>query len=231
MNELILKQFEGKDLRHHLDSSGEVWFVAKDVMEILGIKSQAHALRKLDADQGGEVELQSPSGFQKYATVSESGLYDLVMQSNKPSARPFQRWVTKEVLPSIRKTGSYSVLPVKELDPLVQLRLHLTAMERQQAEIVALNASLDQIAIEAKQENDSLTHDQATQLDSEINAKFKEVGIKNFKILGYIKKQVKAAFFENPASFTFKEIPRSGFEQARNIVRNFEVPTFLLKEH
>ncbi|MBC7540677.1 MAG: Bro-N domain-containing protein [Bacteriovorax sp.] len=71
-------------------------------MDALGLKNQAHALRKVENEDRGEVGLPSPSGFQKYATVSEAGLYLLIMQSNKDSAKKFQKWVTKEVLPYLR---------------------------------------------------------------------------------------------------------------------------------
>lgn len=88
--------------------------MAADVCRILGINLQSRgdpnvtvALRKLDASQRGLYRIQTLGGLQKAAVVSESGLYKLIMRSDKDTARPFQDWVTKEVLPSVRKTGGY----------------------------------------------------------------------------------------------------------------------------
>lgn len=147
MNEVVKKQFEGMDVRHHLDDNGDVWFVAKDVMDTLDIKSQAHALRKLDSDQRGEVEIQGEGGFRKLTTVSETGLYDLIMQSSKPSARPFQRWVTKEVLPSIRKTGSYSTQTedprMSQAKMFLKYTEHIIEQEKVNQELQIKNAVLE----------------------------------------------------------------------------------------
>lgn len=101
-------QFTDNDIRV-VTIKGEPWFVAKDVCQVLGISKYRDALTRLDKDERGSVKLDTPGGKQGMATISESGLYALVLSSRKPEARPFQRWVTKEVLPSIRKTGSYSL--------------------------------------------------------------------------------------------------------------------------
>lgn len=225
MNEMIVNEFRGFKIRTHFKENSDVWFVAKDIMEAIGLKNTSMALKKLKNIERDITAVADTTGRkQEMSIVNESGMYALIFQSRRKEAEDFRYWITNEVLPSIRKTGSYSILPVKEIDPLDQLRMHVTIMEKQREEIRKLNQSLNVVAQEAKQMNDSLTHDQATQLDSEMLQKFKETGIKNYKVLGHIKKQVKEYFFDNPASFTFKEIPRSGFEKAREIVRNFEVP-------
>lgn len=164
MKEVSIKQFEGKDVRHHLDESGQVWFVSKDVMEVLGIKSQAHALRKLDDDQRGEAEFSTLGGIQKYATVSESGLYDLTLQSHKPSARPFQRWVTKEVLPGIRKTGTYSI---QNEDPRVATLRALLENTQKLVEHEKKLAEQETITNELKAENIVL-HSRVTNVDNTV---------------------------------------------------------------
>ena len=86
---------------------GEPWFVAADVCRILEIdKTQT---RRLDDDEKGLYSIQTLGGEQDTVVVNEPGLYRLVFASRKPEAREFQRWVYHEVLPSIRKTGGYSV--------------------------------------------------------------------------------------------------------------------------
>ncbi len=119
MNEITLNyDFNG----HSIRVSGtyeEPWFVAADVCSILGIQNVSEALNGhagrddgLDASDVADIDTVyvSPSGVtqtRKMSTVSESGLYELIFKSRKPEARKFQRWVTHEVLPEIRKTGAY----------------------------------------------------------------------------------------------------------------------------
>jgi hypothetical protein len=83
------------------------WFVAADVCGVLGIKNHRDSLRHLDDDEKGVVSTDTLGGVQKISVVNESGLYALVLRSRKPEARRFAKWVTQEVLPSIRKTGQY----------------------------------------------------------------------------------------------------------------------------
>lgn len=92
----------------------EPWFVAKDVCEVLGISKYRDAISKLDKDEGCPIEMDTPGGMQKMTAISESGLYALILQSRKPEARTFRKWVTSEVLPSIRKKGYYGVNRTKD---------------------------------------------------------------------------------------------------------------------
>lgn len=86
---------------------GEPWFVATDISRILGYRSAPDMTRRLDEADKGYAEVRTPGGDQQVTVVNESGLYDSIFRSNAEGARPFRRWVTREVLPSIRKTGSY----------------------------------------------------------------------------------------------------------------------------
>ena len=86
----------------------EIWFVAKDVCKVLSIKNHKDAVSRLDDDEKDEVGITDPIGrTQKTLIVNESGLYSLVFMSRKPEAKKFRKWVTSEVLPSIRKYGYY----------------------------------------------------------------------------------------------------------------------------
>lgn len=87
---------------------GEPWFVGKDVAEILGYKETARAIRThICAEDKGVSVLDTPGGQQKITLINESGLYSLILGSKLPKAKTFKRWVTSEVLPTIRKTGGY----------------------------------------------------------------------------------------------------------------------------
>ena len=89
---------------------GDPWFVAKDACDCLEIANVSQACQALDEDEKGICKVYTLGGSQDMMLISESGLYTLIMRSNKPEAKVFRKWVTSEVLPSIRKTGSYSVV-------------------------------------------------------------------------------------------------------------------------
>lgn len=90
-----------------LERDGETWFVAKDVCAALEIGNSRQALTRLDDDEKGVISNDTPGGMQQLQCVNEPGLYALVLSSRKPEARAFKRWVTHEVLPSIRAKGGY----------------------------------------------------------------------------------------------------------------------------
>lgn len=110
MNDLAI--FENPEFGHirGLKIEGEPWFVGKDIAEALGYKNPQKAIRDhVDAEDKGVNELFTPGGKQNIAIINESGLYSLMLKSKLPGAKKFKRWVTSEVLPSIRKTGAYSM--------------------------------------------------------------------------------------------------------------------------
>lgn len=87
----------------------EVWFVASEVCKLLDIQNVPRAVSSLDEDEKQLYQIRIAGQLRKVNIVSESGLYALVFQSKKPSAKQFRKWVTKEVIPSIRKTGSFGI--------------------------------------------------------------------------------------------------------------------------
>jgi len=89
------------------DENGEPLWVAKDICDVLELKDVNRTLSKLDEDEKGTQTLSTLGGLQKMSVINESGLYNLILRSNKPEAKKFKKWVTSEVLPSIRKTGKY----------------------------------------------------------------------------------------------------------------------------
>jgi len=86
---------------------GDPWFVAADVCNALDVKDTSMACSRLDDDERGTSIVGTPSGQQEMTIINESGLYSLILTSRKPEAKKFKKWVTSEVLPSIRKTGHY----------------------------------------------------------------------------------------------------------------------------
>lgn len=143
-NEITTLQFNSDQfgqLRAIQDESGEPWFVAKDVCDALCLGRQHDSTRYLDADEKGEGLVDTPSGKQTMVVINEPGFYKLIMKSRKPEAKAFQRWVTHDVLPSIRKKGGYIAAAPDETPEQIMARAVLLAQDtiaRQKAQIEEL---------------------------------------------------------------------------------------------
>ncbi|MFW5436269.1 phage antirepressor [Paenibacillus apiarius] len=98
----------GKQTVRVVIKDGQPWFVLKDVCNALGVEQVAGVVRRLEEDVISKHPLQTSGGRQNVTVVSEEGLYDVVFDSHKPAARKFRKWVTGDVLPSIRKHGVYA---------------------------------------------------------------------------------------------------------------------------
>ena len=106
MSNIQIFNYQSNEVRA-VEMGGEPWFVLKDVCNILGISKYRDTAARLDADERGSVEVDTLGGTQQVIAVNESGLYHVILRSDKPEAKPFRKWVTSEVLPSIRKNGGY----------------------------------------------------------------------------------------------------------------------------
>ena len=129
-----------------LTEDGEPWFVAKDVCEALGLSNTTEALRNLDDDEVGNISNSevAQNGGRAPRIVSEPGFYKLVMRSRKPEAKAFQRWVTHEVLPAIRRDGGYMAAKPDETPEEVMaraLRIADETMRRQKERIESLSSA------------------------------------------------------------------------------------------
>ena len=99
--------YNSQTLRTIADESGNPWFVLADVCAILELSNPSMVASRLDEDEKGISQTYTLGGMQNMTIISESGLYAVILRSDKPQAKPFRKWVTSEVLPSIRKTGAY----------------------------------------------------------------------------------------------------------------------------
>lgn len=106
MKDLQIFSYNEKQVRT-VQINGEPWFVLKDVCDVLGISKYRDVVERLDEDERALVKVDTLGGVQNMIAVNESGLYNVILRSDKPEAKPFRKWVTSEVLPSIRKTGGY----------------------------------------------------------------------------------------------------------------------------
>lgn len=154
MNELmIFNNPEFGEIRT-VEVNGEPWFVGKDVATALGYgegKSLANAVANhVDEEDKGVTELMTPGGNQKMVIINESGLYSLVLSSKLPGAKRFKRWITSEVIPSIRKHGAYltpETLEAAILNPDTMIRL-CTALKEEQDKRKALEAANATLAVD-----------------------------------------------------------------------------------
>jgi anti-repressor protein len=129
----IFRAPTGQDVRV-ITIDGEPWFVAAGIASALDLGNVRSSVALLDEDEKGVHCMDTPGGLQNVTVVSEAGLYSLILRSRKAEAKAFKRWITHDVLPAIRRTGSYSVAqaPV-ELDELEMARRYVKAIEDKRA--------------------------------------------------------------------------------------------------
>ena len=183
MSELKIFNFEENEVRTQV-IDGEPWFVGKDVTGVLGYSNSRDAIsRHVFDDDKGVAFHDTPGGNQSLVIVNESGLYALVFGSKLDSAVKFKRWVTKEVLPAIRKTGSYQI----PKDPMDTLRLMFQATEQTQEKVNQVDARVVQL-----EENIKLDPGEYTFIGKMISRKVYQVGKERAYSMN--KKQTEALF-------------------------------------
>ena len=141
MSNLHVFNYNGNEVRT-IQKDGEPWWVLKDVCEVLGLSSPHKVFDRLDEDEKGRNQIPTPGGEQEMTVINESGLYNVILRSDKPEAKPFRKWVTSEVLPSIRKHGAYMTPETLEqaiLNPDMMIKL-CTALKDEQDKNKALQA-------------------------------------------------------------------------------------------
>ena len=143
MNDMQIFTYNSNEVRT-VEMNGEPWFVLKDVCEVLGIANPTAVAERLEDDERAKSDLgRQGAGW----VINESGLYNVILRSDKPEAKPFRKWVTSEVLPSIRKHGAYmtpETLQAAILNPdtMIQLCQQLKAEQDKNAALTAANAAL-----------------------------------------------------------------------------------------
>lgn len=139
-NSVQLFEYSGHEVRSILIDN-EPWFIASDVARVLEYRAAPDMTRRIDDEDKGYAKVRTPGGEQELSILNESGLYDAVFRSNAVGAKKFKRWVTKEVLPTIRKTGSYGSAQPAELTRSDLARMVLEA----ENEKLALSSKLEAI--------------------------------------------------------------------------------------
>lgn len=145
--------FNATPLRTLTDENGDPWFVAKDVCDILSLENSRKATADLDPDEKNTVTISDGiPGNPNKTIISEPGLYKLIMRSRKPEAKEFQRWITHEVLPSIRKHGIYATETTIDqilANPDFGIRL-LTSLKEERAKRIEAENQVKELEPKAK---------------------------------------------------------------------------------
>lgn len=129
--------FEGKHQIRVVERDGEPWFYASDICAAIDVSNVSDVLSRLENDEKDQIESIDPVGRRtKVWLINEPGLYSVILRSDKPAAKNFKHWVTREVLPSIRKTGSYALArrDPSNLDVIEAMVFQLREQERINAE-------------------------------------------------------------------------------------------------
>lgn len=147
-NKIQVWNYESSEIRT-VQVNGEPWFVLADVCKVLEISNSRNISSRLEPDEKGVTLVDTLGGTQQMTIINESGLYTVILRSDKPQAKPFRKWVTSEVLPSIRKHGSYSVQSQfadlsPQLQVLIQMETRQKQIEARQAEQATALAGLEQ---------------------------------------------------------------------------------------
>ncbi|MCM3510449.1 phage antirepressor [Rothia sp. P100] len=135
--------FNGLQLRALL-INGEPWFVAADVANLLGYDLATNMSRNLDPEEKGIHNMNTLGGEQKVSIINESGLYSAIMRSRKPEAKAFKKWVTNDVLPTIRKTGEYKTPQTLEQRSLALMGELTAVVQQQRAELEVVRPKAEQ---------------------------------------------------------------------------------------
>jgi prophage antirepressor-like protein len=200
--------------------NAEPYFVGKDVAEILGYKEPRSAVsKKVDTEDRGVAKMETPSGIQEMTVINESGLYSLILSSKLPTAKKFKRWVTSEVLPSIRKTGGYQ-LPS---EPMEILKLMFEAQTQTNEKV----AKHDQ-RIQELEENKLLNPGEYNYISKAVRRKVKSVMNElDMNIVGKQRSQIYHAINRDLNCFvgikTRSQFKAKDFDKALEFIENWQL--------
>ena len=198
---------------------GEPWFVGKDVCAALGYSdTKAGTRRNVDDEDKRGCLVGTPSGNQQMTVINESGLYSLIFGSKLESAKKFKKWVTSEVLPALRKTGSYGA-PKLPSNPMELLELHYEAIKHVDKKVDNVKSDVDNV----KQDVDKVRSDlEQFKLDMPI------LGVEDNRITKAVRKRgIEVLGSENSNAYKNKSLRSKVYQDIyRELKRQFGVTTY-----
>lgn len=228
MTELqIFKNSEFGEIRT-VTIDNEPWFVGKDVAEILGYSNPRDAINKhVDEEDKGVAKCDTLGGKQELTVINESGLYSLILRSQLPKARQFKRWVTSEVLPSIRRTGQYQIPNLsKEMQAIVLLDSRTVKMEQR---IDKLEFDIPLYGSEADELSNHVKRKGVAVLEGKSSEAYKDSNIRS-KVYRDIYDQIKREFgiySEDGKPKSYKALKRRYIDRAHDLIERYEAPQYL----
>ena len=232
MNMNNLQVFENTEFGkiRALEINGEPWFVGKDVAEILGYSDTNKAVAMHIDEEDKKLNDKSSPSFGQRGThlINESGLYSLILSSKLPGAKKFKRWVTSEVLPSIRKTGGYQI----PQSPMDALKLMVQVAEENRQMIQAVNDDLQEfkqdmpiLGIEESKITNAVKRKGLDCLGGKDTPAYANKSLRG-KIYADIYNQLKREFGVS----SYKAIKRNQSDRAIRIIRAYKMPYILMDQ-
>lgn len=193
--------------------NGEPYFVGKDVATVLGYAKPTDAIRKhIDDEDRGISKMETPSGVQEMVIINESGLYSLIFESKLDSAKKFKHWITSEVLPALRKTGSYQM---RLLSPEEMMRVQLGMIDGHEERISKLENTMNIDYGQQRQIEKEVAKSVIEALGGKEAPAYSEIGK---KVFAECNRDVKDYFHVNSRN----NIPRLRFEDAVEYIQNWQ---------
>ena len=229
MNELQIFNSEEFGENRTVTMDNEPWFVGKDVATALGYSNPQKAVRDhISEEDRGVNEMDTPSGRQNLAVINESGLYALIFGSKLESAKRFKHWVTSEVLPAIRKTGSYQkpMTTDQKIQLLAQGNVELTEkIEKVNDDLQEFKKDMPLLALECQKITRAKNQKVVPLMGGKNAPAYKNKSLMH-KVYGDIDAQLRREFGVN----TYKAIKRNQCDLAISIIEAYKLPMFLRKE-
>lgn len=229
MNELQIFNYNGNEVRT-VQIDGEPWWVLKDVCAVLGISKHRDAAARLDADERESVRVDTLGGTQEMVCVNESGLYNVILRSDKPQAKPFRKWVTNEVLPSIRKTGGYQLPQMsKELRAIIMQDQKIQEVEnrvnRVQEDLDEFKEEMPLLALDCDRISRAVHIKGVECLGGKDSMAYQDRSLRA-KVYSDLHREIKRQF----GVTTYKAIRRNQCDNVCRIVSEYELPMVLQEQ-
>ena len=229
MNELQIFNSEEFGAVRTVTIENEPWFVGKDVATALGYSNPQKAVRDhISEEDRGVNEMDTPSGRQNLAVINESGLYALIFGSKLESAKRFKHWVTSEVLPAIRKTGSYQrpMTTEQKIQLLAQGNVELTEkIDKVDKDLQEFKADMPLLALECQRITRAKNQKVVPLMGGKSAPAYKNKSLMH-KVYSDVDAQLRREFGVN----TYKAIKRNQCDLAVKIIEDYVLPMYLKEE-
>lgn len=230
MNELQIFNYNGNEVRT-VQIDGEPWWVLKDVCGVLDIEQPTRVAERLEEDEVSQTHVIDSLGRkQNTYIINESGLYNVILRSDKPQAKPFRKWVTNEVLPSIRKTGGYQLPQMsKELRAIIMQDQKIQEVEnrvnRVQEDLDEFKEEMPLLALDCDRISRAVHIKGVECLGGKDSMAYQDRSLRA-KVYSDLHREIKRQF----GVTTYKAIRRNQCDNVCRIVSEYELPMVLQEQ-